>query len=29
MLTNLPLPPFYDPAAVERIYHFPYEGRAG
>jgi nicotinamidase-related amidase len=28
MLTNLPLPPFYDPAAVERIYHIPYEQRA-
>jgi nicotinamidase-related amidase len=28
MLTNLPLPSFYDPASVEHIYHFPYERRA-
>lgn len=28
MLTNLPLPPFYEPAAVERLYRVPYEQRA-
>ena len=28
MLTNLPLPSFYDPTAVERLYHFSYEQRA-
>lgn len=28
MLTNLPLPPHYDPAMIGQIYHFPYEQRA-